>query len=518
MAMPCVMRARVAAPASTSGARAHAGGRATRARVPASRVRPETGAKVRRVRRDPRAPDRAIATPRCPLAGRQLFFSRSRYFPSATQRGERALTLSFFLSLSQRDADGLSLRGASFPLPAVMAPDAATVEASHPRRGGMGRRFADEESLSTPGDDAAIRNFWYPVHFEAKLAKSNSEGETFVLFGEKLTLRREKDVTNAAKAVAPLWGVDDPERLDDSSTYDGVPSPTARAATPDMFVCESLDTPGRFLPIGVQDGLIMVWPGTCRPSASLPVTFRPPEGYTTHAELIIECVPVEHGLLMENLLDLAHAPFTHTGTFAKGWGVPNFVEFVSKQMRKPGDGWHDMANALANAGGKNAPVSVKKLIGMNGDLEGQQGSWNPYPIDMKFVTPCMVDSHIGMSQAGAAGGGGAVRGGRAVRGVLQPPAPAARLRAGGAGDHAAALPHVAGLRGLGQVRARDRAGVDGDGEPSARRGFETGHGAAGPNAAGRTRLGAPGGVRQARARVPPLAKLLRRRRVSDARE
>jgi len=348
MAMPCVMRARVAAPASTSGARAHAGGRATRARVPASRVRPETGAK--------------------------------------------------------RDADGLSLRGASFPLPAVMAPDAATVEASHPRRGGMGRRFADEESLSTPGDDAAIRNFWYPVHFEAKLAKLH-EGETFVLFGEKLSLRREKDITNAAKAVAPLWGVDDPERLDDSSTLDGVPSPRARAATPDAFVCESLDSPGRFLPIGVQDGLVMVWPGTCRPSASLPVTFRPPEGYTTHAELIIECVPVEHGLLMENLLDLAHAPFTHTGTFAKGWGVPNFVEFVSKQMRKPGDGWHDMANALANAGGKNAPVSVKKLIGMNGDLEGQQGSWNPYPIDMKFVTPCMVDSHIGMSQAGAAGGG-----------------------------------------------------------------------------------------------------------------
>jgi hypothetical protein len=26
----------------------------------------------------------------------------------------------------------------------------------------------------------------------------------------------------------------------------------------------------------------------------------------------IEDVPVEHGLLMENLLDLAHAPFTHT--------------------------------------------------------------------------------------------------------------------------------------------------------------------------------------------------------------
>lgn len=33
-------------------------------------------------------------------------------------------------------------------------------------------------------------------------------------------------------------------------------------------------------------------------------------------------VPVEHGLLLENLLDLAHAPFTHTSTFAKGWPVP----------------------------------------------------------------------------------------------------------------------------------------------------------------------------------------------------
>lgn len=36
-------------------------------------------------------------------------------------------------------------------------------------------------------------------------------------------------------------------------------------------------------------------------------------------------VPVEHGLLMENLLDLAHAPFTHTSTFAKGWPIPDSV-------------------------------------------------------------------------------------------------------------------------------------------------------------------------------------------------
>ena len=34
------------------------------------------------------------------------------------------------------------------------------------------------------------------------------------------------------------------------------------------------------------------------------------------------------------------------GTFAKGWGVPNFVEFATSRMRKPGDGWHDMATSL----------------------------------------------------------------------------------------------------------------------------------------------------------------------------
>lgn len=38
-------------------------------------------------------------------------------------------------------------------------------------------------------------------------------------------------------------------------------------------------------------------------------------------QIVVE-LEVEHGLMVENLLDLAHAPFTHTGTFAKGWPVP----------------------------------------------------------------------------------------------------------------------------------------------------------------------------------------------------
>ena len=75
-----------------------------------------------------------------------------------------------------------------------------------------------------------------------------------------------------------------------------------------------------------------------------------------HAELILE-VPVEHGLLLENLLDLAHAPFTHTSTFAKGWPIPDVVKF-----------------------------NAQKLLG---------GNWEPYPIDMAFEPPCMVLSTIG---------------------------------------------------------------------------------------------------------------------------
>ena len=55
---------------------------------------------------------------------------------------------------------------------------------------------------------------------------------------------------------------------------------------------------------------------------------------------------------MENLLDLAHAPFTHTNTFARGWPVPEAVKF--------------QAGALL------------------------AGAWDPYPIDMSFLPPCMV--------------------------------------------------------------------------------------------------------------------------------
>lgn len=118
------------------------------------------------------------------------------------------------------------------------------------------------------------------------------------------------------------------------------------------------------LPCFEQEGMIWIWPGDDPPTATLPCLL-PPSGFEIHAEVFYKgilicsdnCVcrkyvshasmvlwtwctfsylmfvkwqivmelPIEHGLLLDNLLDLAHAPFTHTSTFAKGWSVPRWV-------------------------------------------------------------------------------------------------------------------------------------------------------------------------------------------------
>uniref|UniRef100_A0A0D3CNM0 Rieske domain-containing protein n=1 Tax=Brassica oleracea var. oleracea TaxID=109376 RepID=A0A0D3CNM0_BRAOL len=115
------------------------------------------------------------------------------------------------------------------------------------------------------------------------------------------------------------------------------------------------------IPCLEQDGMVWVWPGDEPPSPTLP-SLQPPSGFVIHAELVMD-LPVEHGLLLDNLLDLAHAPFTHTSTFAKGWSVPSLVKFLT-------------------------PSS------------GLQGYWDPYPIDMEFKPPCIVLSTIGISKPG----------------------------------------------------------------------------------------------------------------------
>jgi chlorophyllide a oxygenase len=166
---------------------------------------------------------------------------------------------------------------------------------------------------------------------------------------------------------------------------------TLRAAvgTPTGWRVFARTAPGvgleRELPTAIMDGLLAAWPGSSAPTAPPPQgALLPPSHYVLHAEIVVEDVPAEHGLLLENLLDLAHAPFTHTSTFAKGWRVPDMVRFAAGATRAPGDGWVDMGNWLAG---------------------GARGSWAPYPIDMSFEPPCCVISHVGLAQPGAAGSG-----------------------------------------------------------------------------------------------------------------
>ena len=121
------------------------------------------------------------------------------------------------------------------------------------------------------------------------------------------------------------------------------------------------------LPSVEHNGMIWVWPGDEVPNKSMPV-LEAPKDYTIHAQIVLE-LPVEHGLLMENLLDLAHAPFTHTTTFAKGWAVPDLVRFQTA-----------------------ATAALR-------------GQWDPYPIDMEFQPPCMVLSTIGLAKPGKLQGG-----------------------------------------------------------------------------------------------------------------
>ncbi|KAF7816853.1 filament-like plant protein [Senna tora] len=115
------------------------------------------------------------------------------------------------------------------------------------------------------------------------------------------------------------------------------------------------------LPCFEKDGMIWIWPGN-EPPAAIPPSLLPPSGFQIHAEIVVE-LPIEHGLLLDNLLDVTHAPFVHTSTFARGWSVPRLVKFLT-------------------------PAS---------DL---QGYWDPYPIDMEFRPPCMVLSTVGISKPG----------------------------------------------------------------------------------------------------------------------
>ncbi|KAG5222446.1 chlorophyllide oxygenase [Salix suchowensis] len=197
-----------------------------------------------------------------------------------------------------------------------------------------------------------LKNFWYPVAFSTDLKDGtmipiDCFEEPWVLFN-----------TCAHRACPLHLGSVNEGRI--QCPYHGWEYSTDGKCEK-MPSTLLLNVKIKSLPCSEQEGMIWVWPGRDPPAATLP-SLQPPPGFQVHAEIVME-LPVEHGLLLDNLLDLAHAPFTHTSTFAKGWSVPSLVKFLT-------------------------PAS------------GLQGYWDPYPIDMEFRPPCMVLSTIGISKPG----------------------------------------------------------------------------------------------------------------------
>lgn len=229
------------------------------------------------------------------------------------------------------------------------------------------KRKLPRKSLNVSGPvqsyNPHLKNFWYPVAFSADL-----KDDTMVpidCFEEPWVIFRGKDgkpgcVQNTcAHRACPLHlGSVNEGRI--QCPYHGWEYSTDGKCEK-MPSTRLLDVKIKSLPCFEQEGMIWVWPGNDPPAANLP-SLEPPSGFQIHAEIVME-LPVEHGLLLDNLLDLAHAPFTHTSTFAKGWSVPSLVKFLT-------------------------PAS------------GLQGYWDPYPIDMEFRPPCMVLSTIGISKPG----------------------------------------------------------------------------------------------------------------------
>lgn len=208
---------------------------------------------------------------------------------------------------------------------------------------------------------SGLRNFWYPVEFSKHLGANTPLA--FELFDHCWVLFRDQTGAIAciqdecAHRACPL-SLGQVVNGKIQCPYHGWEYDRDGTCT-HMPSCQPTTIAVDHLPVMEQGGMIWVWPGAQEPGPLPDRAPQIPDNFTLQAELVMD-LEVEHGLMMENLLDLAHAPFTHTGTFAKGWPVPPFVRF---------------ATAAANP---------------------WTGHWDPYPIRMTFEPPCFVISTIGL--------------------------------------------------------------------------------------------------------------------------
>lgn len=196
-----------------------------------------------------------------------------------------------------------------------------------------------------------LRECWYPVEFSSQLTTQNHI--SIELFGETWALWRDQ------KGMPLCCMIDDAYQ---STVFESGKEKHQSAPLHHQNGNRQFGARTSTFRVFEMDGLLWLWPGRRNQSFPVPLNVtRPPQNFSIHSELVLE-VPIEHGLLLENLLDLAHAPFTHTQTFANGWPIPDVVKFHSSRM-----------------------------LG---------GNWEPYPIDMSFEPPCMVVSTIGLAQPG----------------------------------------------------------------------------------------------------------------------
>ena len=246
-------------------------------------------------------------------------------------------------------------------LPAAGAAAAASAASAAARkRAKAGAQGGIKNVLKLP---PGLRDHWFPVEFSAALEPGGLLA--FELFEERWVVFR--DAAGRPACLRDELRVPGVELARGLVGGGRVAAPGGGWAFNRAGECEVSGLQVRALDTREHDACIWVWAGEGEPEYEIPDVTRKPDPMTgdrefhIHAEISLD-VPVEHGLLIENLLDLAHAPFTHTETFAKGWSVPDLVNFKQRT-----------------------------LLG---------GNWEPYPIDMSFEPPCLTLSTIGLAQPG----------------------------------------------------------------------------------------------------------------------
>lgn len=211
---------------------------------------------------------------------------------------------------------------------------------------------ADDETTGVTGASLyshlpiAVRSQWYAVAFGDELPNAASGkvgmkaplplavsllGDPLVLWRDKLgiarcvadkcphrsaplSLGRVNGATGTIECIYHGWQMDghSGKVTEIPALLDGKPIPTNAKV--------------RTYPVHEQDGVVYVWPG---PPEEAELAEKPSRDLTDEGQLLVDhksgfvvqrvCLdlPIDHSLMVENLLDPAHIPFAHEGTIGK---------------------------------------------------------------------------------------------------------------------------------------------------------------------------------------------------------